>query len=88
MKKLTMAIAIGVMISGIGAGAASLQAAEPVYLILRPPARTPQGHEYYPGRTRKVHSHTYAYGWFGIRPRQHFKRSTGHHGHYIQWTRQ
>ena len=88
MKKLVMIAALAVMMAGSGPGATLLRAGEPVYLILRAPARMPKGHEYYPGRAREVHTHTYAYGWFGVRPRQHFRRSTGHHGQYIQWTRQ
>lgn len=87
MKKLAMAFAF-VTLTVIGPGIAPLPARQPLYLILRAPARTPAGRAYYPGRSREVRSHTYAYGWFGVEPRQHAKRSTGYHGGHIQWAKQ
>ncbi|MFO7904336.1 MAG: hypothetical protein ACQESR_03100 [Planctomycetota bacterium] len=87
MKKLAMALAFATC-TVIGPGIAPLQARQPLYLILRAPARTHAGRAYYPGRSQKVRADTYAYGWFGVRPRQHAKRSTGYHGRYIEWAKQ
>ncbi len=56
----------------------------PSYLILRAPARTSKGHSYYPGRGYEVRTQAYAYGWFGARPRRHYRRSSGYYENYIQ----
>lgn len=87
MKKLTLAILFAAF-TAMGPGAAHLHARQPLYLILRPPARKHSGEAYYPGQTRQVRTHRYSYGWFGVRPRQHLKRSTGYHDRYIQWARE
>lgn len=60
----------------------------PSYLILQPPARTPHGHAYYPGRGYTVKPQAYAYGWFGAKPRSHWRRHEGYASAYIQWSRQ
>lgn len=88
LKALTL-IALISLVSPVWmpvAGAAERPA--PSYLILRAPARPPQAAAYYPGRPYEVHTHTYAYGWFGAQPRQHLRRSTGYNESYIQWSRQ
>jgi hypothetical protein len=86
-----------VMWIGLAAGALSAPAAAqqppprpgvPAYLILRPPARDPHGHPYYPGKGYEVRPQAYAYGWFGVSSRSHWKRQTGYHASYIQWSRQ
>lgn len=60
----------------------------PAYLILRPPARDPHGHPYYPGRGYEVRPQAYAYGWFGATARSHWKRQTGYQSSSIRWSRQ
>ena len=86
-----------VILIGLAAGAPAspgtaqpppLQQGAPAYLMLRAPAREPYRHPYYPGTGYEVRTQTYAYGWFGVSPRTHWKRQTGYQSNYIQWSRQ
>ena len=88
MKKLAAAMLIAMTVTAVGPTVASVTAREPSYLILRAPAQRPKGHAYYPGRGFEVRTHAYAYGWFGVKPRRHLRRSTGYWENYIQWTKQ
>lgn len=89
MKKLLAAITLTAVILTWSPCTASAQQREPSYLILRAPVRRYKGHTYYnPGRGYEVRTHAYAYGWFGVQPRQHLRRSTGYYDSYIQWTKQ
>ncbi len=88
MKKLVATIALVMALMYLGSAPQSAQARAPSYLILRAPARTPKGHTYYSGRGYEVRTQAYAYGWFGVQPRSHARRSTGYYSSYIQWSKQ
>ena len=89
MKKLIAAIIVTSTLTTILPAEASAQRRDPSYLILRAPARRHKGRTVYnPGRGFEVRTHAYAYGWFGVKPRGHLRRSTGYNESYIQWTKQ
>jgi len=89
MKRLITLLAITVASSAIPAtGVTAEPGRTPSYLILRAPARVHRGPAYYPGRGYEVRPQSYSYGWFGVRPRRHLRRSTGYFENYIQWTKQ
>jgi len=59
----------------------------PTYLILQAPAAPARHHapRYSPGVAYGVTTPTYAYGWFGVRPKRHWSRSFGYSRNYTQW---
>lgn len=76
-----------------GAGLPALGQAPPSYLVLRTPHGTIHsapghqgGHVPPRGVATTVHHPTYAYGWFGAAPRQHWSRHTGYYRNYTQWS--
>ena len=91
MTRLALALLFCAAFGLDGLSARSADAAKPrapSYLVLRAPARAHKGHAYYPGRGYEVKTHAYAYGWFGAKPRRHWRRHTGYNSAYIQWSRQ
>ncbi len=61
----------------------------PSYLVLRTPKsphRPAATYGYYPGRAQEVTAQGYAYGWFGVSPRQHWSRHFGTSRNYTQWS--
>ena len=67
----------------------TLPAAPPAYLVLEAPAAPiPQrpSHSGHPGREIPVATQAYAYGWFGVQPRQHWSRHFGYYRNYTQWS--
>ncbi len=87
MKRLALAIILLLSIAS-SATADWGPPRQPSYLILSAPRRPAHGHQHYTGRGYRAETTTYAYGWFGARPRQHLKRSTGYLEAYLQWTKQ
>ena len=84
-------ILIVAMITSVGVPA--LAQAPPSYLILRTPQHatsvvphTPGGYSPPRGYAIPVQRPTYAYGWFGAAPRQHWSRHTGYYRNYTQWS--
>lgn len=65
-------------------------AAPPAYLVLKGPIAPlppPQaGTSSQPGREIPTGSPGYAYGWFGVQPRQHWSRHFGYYRNYTQWS--
>ena len=63
--------------------------AVPNYWILRPAATSKnffgRRHGYHPGQPVMLPATGYAYGWFGVRSRQHRIKSHGWRGNYTQW---
>jgi hypothetical protein len=69
--------------------ASAAHAAGPSVWILRPPAAYHSHHQtysYYPATGYGVSTPTYAYGWFGAKPRTEAYRHVGYYRHYTQWT--
>jgi len=68
--------------------AASSSAGLPTYWIVRPPATLKhhgRQHGYHPGHPRLMPATGYAYGWFGVPPRQHKLKTHGWRENYTQW---
>ncbi len=87
MKKLAAALVVAMALACLGSATTVACAVEPSYLILRAPVRAPKGSGQYPGRGYEVRAQTYAYGWFGVKPRGTWKRTTGYDSSYIQWSK-
>ncbi len=87
MKKLATALMLAMTMTAVGLATGVACGGEPAYLILRAPAREPKGSAYYPGRAYEVSTQTYAYGWFGAKPRGTWKRTTGYNSNYLQWSK-
>ena len=87
MRKLVVVALFCLASFAVGPSSECTHAKPPSYLILKAPARTPKGHAYYPGRGLEVKTQTYTYGWFGVKPRRHWSRSTGYYSSYIQWSK-
>ena len=86
MKRLAILILVGAAV-WFGPTTQDSRAERPTYLLLRAPARTSNGHAYYPGDGREVKTQRYAYGWFGARPRKTWTRHFGYYSNYTQWSK-
>ena len=84
IRLMTLVLALGFVFS-----AAQAHAKKPTYLILRPPAKMETKHgyyHYYPAVKRSVARHTYAYGYFGAKPRRHWSKHHGYYRNFTQWS--
>ncbi len=88
MHKCLVAILLGAALAWCATETRGEDPRVPAYLVLRAPERLPQGPAYYPGRGYAVTTQAYAYGWFGVKARSHWRRHEGYHAAYIQWSRQ
>ena len=85
MKKWALLLVLAIVSTWV-IPPAQVCAARPSYLVLRVPARQEKHRTYYPARGYAVKATPYAYGWFGVRPKRHWTRSTGYYGNYLQWS--
>ena len=83
MKRLLLASIV------LFALASQAQAGPPSYLLLRRP-EAPKHLHLVPqpaSQAYTVQTHGYAYGYFGVAPRQHHSRHFGVYRTYTQWSR-
>jgi hypothetical protein len=88
MRRYLLATLLGTALVLFGTEVRGEDPRAPSYLILQAPARTPHGQPYYPGRGYAVKPQAYAYGWFGVKSRSHWRRHEGYYSNYIQWSKQ
>jgi hypothetical protein len=59
----------------------------PSYLILQAPAKTHKGKPYQNGRGYAAPAHAYSYGWFGAKPRRHWRCHVPYYANFFQWSK-
>jgi hypothetical protein len=65
----------------------TLAQSPPAYLILQAPAKTHKGKAYQNGRGYAAPAHAYSYGWFGAKPRKHWRCHLPYYANFFQWSK-
>jgi len=86
VAQIAVSLALAFTLLSVSATQALAQG-PPSYLILRAPAKTHKGKAYQNGRGYEAPAHAYSYGWFGAKPRSHWRCHIPYYANYFQWSK-